>query len=125
MHYPLSPVPYSLGTPDGFFTKTNKASMLHFLLDKTTNEVPYPKDAIHIQDGNALFHALSNWPPTCGGICVQVLDQMASKQHFMFSTDTYQADSIKAYIRGCSMVLRSRSLLKGQPPECPLISSRS
>ena len=61
--------------------------------------MPYPKDAIHIQDGNALFHALSNLPPTHGSICLQVLDQMALKKHFVFSTDTYQTDSIKAQER--------------------------
>lgn len=36
MRYPLTPVPHSLGTPDGFFNKTNKAAMLHFLLDDIT-----------------------------------------------------------------------------------------
>ena len=92
MYYRLSPVHHSLC----FFTKTNQASMLHFLLDENTDEMPYHKDAIYIQDGNALFHALSNLRPTCGGICLQVLDQMASKKHFVFSTGTYQTDSIKA-----------------------------
>ena len=51
------PVPPSLGTPDGFFGKTNKASMLHFLLVDTP-EVPYPRDAIHIQDGMGLLYVL-------------------------------------------------------------------
>jgi len=62
MRYYLSPVPHSLGTPDGFFAETNKASMLHFLLDENTDEVPYPKDAIFIQDGNAL--SCSHNPPS-------------------------------------------------------------
>lgn len=99
MCYSLSPVPHSLGTPDGFFAKTNKATMLHFLLDDKTDEVPYPKDAIFIQDGNALFHALTNLPHTFGAICLQVLDQMVAKKHFIFSTDSYQPDSIKAQER--------------------------
>ena len=33
MCYSLASVPHSLGTPDGFFAKTNKAAMLHFLLE--------------------------------------------------------------------------------------------
>ena len=33
MKYCLMPVPPSLGTPDGFFSKTNKASILHYLLE--------------------------------------------------------------------------------------------
>ena len=97
--YPLFPVPPSLGTPDGFFTKTNKASMLNFLLDDTPEEVPYPREAIHIQDGNALFYVLTNLPNTCGDICLQVLDQMVDKQNFIFSTDSYHTDSIKAQER--------------------------
>ena len=99
MCYSLSPVPHSLGTPDGFFAKTNKAAMMHFLLDNKTDEVPYPKDAIFIQDGNALFHVLTNLPHTFGEICLQVLDQMVAKKHFIFSTDSYQPDSIKAQER--------------------------
>ena len=42
MHYYLAPVPHSLGTPNGFFTKTIKATMLPFLLEDSTEEVPYP-----------------------------------------------------------------------------------
>lgn len=99
LHYSLFPVPPSLGTPDGFFAKTNKASMLNFLLDDTPEEVPYPREAIHIQDGNALFHVLTNLPNTCSDICLQVLDQMADKQNFIFSTDSYHTDSIKAQER--------------------------
>ena len=70
MSYTLTPVPHSLGTPDGFLAKTNKASMLHFLLKDINEEVPYPKEAFFIQDGNALFHELKDLPPTFGGICL-------------------------------------------------------
>ena len=72
MRYPLTPVPHSLGTPDGFFNKTNKSSVLHYLLGNVEEEISYPNDAIHIQDGNALFHTLMNIPPTYGDICLQV-----------------------------------------------------
>ena len=99
MCYCLSPVPHCLGTADGFFAKTNKATMLHYVLDDRTEEVPYPKDAFFIQDGNALFHALISLPPTFGDICLQILDQMMAKKNFIFSTDSYQADSIKAQER--------------------------
>ena len=49
--------------------------MLHFLMD----------------DGNL--------PPTFGEICFQRLDQMVAKKNFVFSTDSYYADSIKAQER--------------------------
>ena len=99
MCYCLAPVPQCLGTPDGFFAKTNKATMLHHILDERTDEIPYPKDAFFIQDGNALFYALLNLPPMMGDICLQILDQMLAKKNFIFSTDSYQPDSIKAQER--------------------------
>ena len=99
IRYSLAPVPHSLGTPDGFFAKTNKAAMLHYLLEDNPEDVPYPKDAIYIQDGMALLYSLTNLQPTCGGICLQVLDHMASKKNFIFSTDSYHPDSIKAQER--------------------------
>ena len=99
MSYPLSPVPHCFGTPDGFFCKTNKAAMMHYLLEGNTDEVSYPTDAMFIQDGNALFHALTNLPPTFGATCLMLLDQMVAKKQFVFSTDSYQPDSIKAQER--------------------------
>ena len=67
MCYPLTPVHHSLGTTDGFFNNTNKAAMLHFLPEDAPEYVPYPTDALFIQDGNALFHAMTSLPPTFGG----------------------------------------------------------
>ena len=90
---------YCLGTPDGFLAKTNKATMLHYLLPDHTEEVPYPADAIHIQDGNVLIHALKDLPLTFGGLCLKILDQMVSKKNFVFSSDFLSEHSIKAYAR--------------------------
>ena len=42
-----------------------------------------------------LLHSLTNLPPTCGEICLHVLDQMVAKMHFLFSTDSYHTQSIK------------------------------
>ncbi|KAI9541765.1 hypothetical protein NQZ68_027129 [Dissostichus eleginoides] len=51
----------------------NKAALLHYILEDTTpKDLPYPKDALFIQDGMALIHVLTNLPPTCGEICLQV-----------------------------------------------------
>ena len=52
-----------------------------------------------IQEGMALLHTLANLPPTCGEICLQVLDQMVAKKHFWFSTDSYYPQSIKTQER--------------------------
>ena len=100
MKYCLMPVPPSLATPDGFFAKTNKAAILHYLLEDVTPEyLSYPKDALFIQDGMALLHVLTNLCPTCSEICLQILDQMVAKTHFIFSTDSYHSGSIKAQER--------------------------
>ena len=97
--YSWLPVPPSLRTPDGFFNKTNKASMLHALVENSEEEIPFPRDAICIMDGNALFHSLTNLAPTMGGICKQILRAMVDKHDFMFSTDSYHEDSIKTHER--------------------------
>ena len=99
MRYPLTVVPRSLGTADGFFNKTNKAAVLYFLLEDVTKEKLIPSDALYIQDGNALFHALTNLQPTFGDICLKALDRMVSKKNFLFSRDSYHMDSIKPQVR--------------------------
>lgn len=95
MTFSLTPVPASLGTPDGFFNKTNKAAAMHHLLADRTEEVVYPANALFIQDGNALFHSITALPPTFGEICLMLLDQMVAKKNFVFSTDSYLPNSIK------------------------------
>ena len=99
MRYSLTPVPHSLGTADGFFNKTNKAAMLHYLMEDHLEDISDPEGAFYIQDGNALFYTLANLPPTFGAICLQVLDQMVAKKNFIFSTDSYHKDSIKSQER--------------------------
>lgn len=105
MQYPLTPVPHSLGTPDGYFSKTDKSTVLPYLVEDASEETHYPANTLYIQDGNALFHVLTDLPATMGAICLKVLDQMISKRNFVFSTDSYHEDSIKAQERlrrGCS-----------------------
>ena len=113
VQYCLLPVPPSLGTPDGFFCKTNKAAMLHYILkDITQNDLQYPKDAFFIQDGMALLHTLTDIPPSWGDLCLKVLDQMVAKKNFLFSPDSYDEESIKSQERlrrGTS----ERSILSG------------
>ena len=37
MKYPLTPVPYSLATADGFFNKTDKSKGFHYLMNDVEN----------------------------------------------------------------------------------------
>ena len=100
MTFVLSPVPHCLGTPDGFFAKTNKATLLHHVLKEYENDhVNYPADSFFIIDGNALYHALKAIPPTFAEITLLLLDMMVPKKNFLFSTDSYQEDSPKSLER--------------------------
>lgn len=84
-----------------FFCKTNKAALLHYLLEdiQLDDNMCYPINTLHIQDGMALLHVLKNLPQTFGEICLQILDHMVVKKDFIFSTDSYYHDSIKAQER--------------------------
>ena len=46
-----------------------------------------------------MFYTLKDIPPTFGGICLKLLDQMVPRKRFIFSTDSYKSDSIKAQER--------------------------
>ena len=96
--YPLSPVCHSLATPDGYFAKTNKAALMHVLLEDCDDPDPATR-AFHIEDGNALWHSLVQVPLTFREICLKLLDIMVPKKHFLFSTDSYCKDSIKSQER--------------------------
>ena len=50
MKYPMSPVPYSLGTPDGYMTRIDKAKGMNHLL-KGANDAPFPSDAKTLNSG--------------------------------------------------------------------------
>ena len=99
MSYQLTPVPLTLATSDGYFAKTNKAAMMHYVLDEYQDDVSYPEGALFIQDGMALLHALTNLQPTFGDICIQILNSIAMKENFIFSTDSYEPESIKTQER--------------------------
>ena len=71
--------------------------MFHFVMEDASEDVPLPTNSFYIQDGNAPFHALNNLPSTSGTICLKVLDEMVVKKNFVFSTDSYHADSIKCH----------------------------
>ena len=58
MSFSLTPVPHTLDSANGFFNKTNKATMPHYLLEDDMDEVTYPKDTLNIQDGLRIVSAV-------------------------------------------------------------------
>ena len=71
--YCLVPAPPAL-EHQRFFSKLNKAATKHYHLeDITTEDLSYHKDALFIQEHTTLLPNLTNLPPTCGEICLQVI----------------------------------------------------
>ena len=73
--------------------------MLHCILSDFNESVSYPTEPFFIQDGKSLFHSLKDLPPTFGGICLMILDQMVPKNNFVFSKYSYDKYSVKAQER--------------------------
>ena len=96
MTYSITTIPSVLGTPDGFFPKTNKATIVHHLSGEYLAVRPPEEQVFRIEDGNAVFHSMTNIPDTFRGIALKLLDQSTNKNSMIFSTDRYYADSIKA-----------------------------
>jgi len=105
MKYPLSHVPYSLGTADGYMAKTNKAKSFAHLV-KNVDNAPLPTDdTLLILDGNALFHSLTQIPENFSLIAHKVFDGLPRNSDCLFSTDMYAEGSVKTQERdrrGCS-----------------------
>ena len=102
MSYSLTPVPYCLGTPDGFMAKTNKVSAVHYVA-RDVQDSAYPSsragETLYVEDGNAYFHILNDIKPTFELICLQILDRLSNKHDVVFSTDSYKQNSVKAQER--------------------------
>ena len=100
MSYQLTPVPYCIGSVDGFLAKTNKAKGFQFLTNgiEDANQ-PEPRNTLLIVDGNAVFHSLTEIPDNFRNICIKIFSLIPGKSDVLFSTDMYQENSIKAIER--------------------------
>ena len=100
MKYPITSMPHSLGTPDGYMNKTNKAALLHLIGDDYITPLPESANTLYIEDGNATVHSLKLIPFTFKGICLKILDIVIDgKNKVIFSTDRYFEKSIKSQER--------------------------
>ena len=119
MKYPLTPIPYSLATADGFFNKTDKSKGFHYLIKDVENSpIPSPETCLIIEDGNAVFHYLKEVPANFKQICHKILDMLPKKSDSVFSTDMYYPDSVKAVERrrrGCAEKLVLQGELTKRP----------
>ena len=119
MTYPLTPVPYSIGTSDGFLAKTDKAKGFHLLTDEL-DDIPEPprEQTLLIDDGNASFHSIKELPSNFQEICRKLFQMIPNNIDFVFSTDMYKENSIKSMERmrrGCG----EKMLIKGEKTRKP------
>ena len=119
MKYPLTPVPYSLGTANGFLTKTDKARGFHNITKDVDNAaLPSPATTLIIEDGNAVFHYMREIPGNFKQTCQKVFDVMVKTSYVVFSTDMYHSNSVKAVERrrrGCG----DRFIIQGEMTKRP------
>ena len=88
MAYQLTPIPYSLGTADGFLVKTDKSKSYRLLTKNSENaELPPEEETLTVIDGNTLFHAMVQVTQTFRNISTKVLDLLSKKSNTIFSID--------------------------------------
>ena len=70
MTFPLTPVPYSIGTADGFLAKTDKSKCFSYLTKECEDApVPSAESTLVVQDGNACFYYMKDIPVNFSLIC--------------------------------------------------------
>ena len=119
MGYPLTVVPFSLATADGYLAKTDKAKAFHHLTkDYPDADVPPVTETLTVYDGNACFYYLKDIPGDFRQIGSKVFDMIGKAGDVIFSTDQYLPESVKSMERrrrGCGEKL----LLKGEATKRP------
>ncbi|GFO21906.1 hypothetical protein PoB_004841100 [Plakobranchus ocellatus] len=108
LKYPLSPVQWSLSSPDGLplSLKTNKAALLHKLENTFTcncfesQDFSRQPNTAYIIDESALLHCLSSGPDTFGDLAKQAFCSLPQTASVHFVTDTYKLDSCEISERG-------------------------
>ena len=118
--YLLVPVPYSIGLPDNFLAKTDKAKGLHYLIkDLDDANIPEdPKSCMIIEDGNAIFHYMKKIPRNFEEISEMVLKTALQTSPVIFSTDMYQDCSVMGVERkrrGCG----EKRIVRGEKTRRP------
>ena len=118
LSYPITTVPYSISTADGFLASTHEAKGFQHLV-KGMDDAPFPppSSTLIIIDGNSCFYYMTVIPHNFKLICLKVFRMIPKDADVIFSTDTYKKDSIKAMERkrrGCGekLIVRGESTKK-------------
>ena len=95
MSFPVSLVPFDLGTTDDLPMKTDKRVLLHLMNDSTC-EVEKNKghrddlDTCVIIGGNTLLYTLSHNCETFGDLAIKVFSKLPDEKKIRFITDAYK-----------------------------------
>ena len=120
MTYPLTPIPYSIGTADGMLLKTETPKGLYFFTKDVEQEsrTPDPSTLI-VNDGKATLYCLKDIPTSLKQISLKLFKMTSKGSDVVFSTDSHQPNSIKSMERarrGSSPKL----IIKGENTRRPL-----
>ena len=122
LRYPLSPTPWSLASPDGLPLKTNKAQLLSFLEKQeffVTEDISNMQGTVHVIDGMAFFHSLTDIPDTFEELAKKVLHTLPQRASVHFVTDTYKPYFIKNFERDRRGRTNDSFLLQGPAMKIP------
>ena len=99
LNLPMTPVPYSIATSDGFFTKPDKSKSLTSIVKTQEGAIePHSSETLVILDGNACFYYLKGVPGSFDQMFQKVFDVMPKSGDAAFSTDTYVVTSVKVIV---------------------------
>ena len=116
MKYCLTPIPYSLGTADGFFVKTDKSKSLAHLTKDVEDQPLLPANGmLTMEDGNASFYYLKELPDTFRQICLE-LYSMTAHGDVIVSTGMYADDSVKS-LEKKKRGVADKLIVKGKPED--------
>ncbi len=103
----------SIGTADGFPTKTDISKSFKHVTEGT-DHADIPKDnTLVIEDGNALLHSMRDIPSNFKRISEKLFNMTPKKTDVIFSSDMYKQGSVNAMERkrcGCG----EKHLVKGE-----------
>ena len=108
--------PWSLASPHGLPLKTNQAQLLGVREKQefvVTEDISKMQGTVHVIDGMAFFHSLTDIPDTFGELEKKVLHTLPQRAPVRFITDTYKPDSIKSFDRDRRGRTNDSFLLKG------------
>ena len=117
MKYCLTPIPDSIGTADGFLSKTDKSKSFSNLTKSIGNGILPVENLLTIEDGNALFYLVKQIPNDFEKICLKIFGMIANQGDVIISTDMCSSSSVKSLERkrrgsGEKLILKGKKTKK-------------